>query len=143
MSVRPTQTKSGYPRRSRQPYPSAEPESEAEAGSTPVTEPGGPASPGPGQPEAGLAAEAQPSRAERRAARRMRRNLAVVCGLVVAVCLVLTILIVNMARTRPSGLDLPSHAVLSAEGPTPAPLPLSTIPISQTRDAPVSEGGNP
>ena len=145
MSVRPTQTKSGYPRRSRQPYPSAEQDPDAEPGSgaPPVSDGAGTALPGPVLAEAGQVAEAPPSRAERRAVRRMRRNLAIVCGLVVAVCLVLTILIVNMARTRPSGLDLPPRSVLGAAGPVPVQLQFVTIPVSQTRDAPASEGGNP
>ena len=167
MSVRPTQTKSGYPRRSRQPYPTGgedpgaqEPGAQDPAGADPSVEPPvaepleGPVGTGsvPGAPEPAPGPTPGPTpgagsrvvdRRAQRAARRRRRTVAIVCGVVVAVCLVLTILIVNMARTRPSGLDLPSRAVLSAEGPTPAPLPLSTIPISQTRDAPVSEGGNP
>ena len=44
------------------------------------------------------------TRREVREARRRRRHLLAACAIVVAVCLVLTILIVSMARQRPSGL---------------------------------------
>ncbi len=136
MSVRPTQTKSGYPRRSRQPYPVPE----QDLGSD-----GRPASPVPGADPAEAAAVPGPvspvDRRAQRSARRTRRRLAVACGLVVAVCLVLTILIVNMARNRPSGLDLVPRSVPVALGPA-VPTQSTTIPVRQTRDAPASEGGN-
>jgi hypothetical protein len=73
----------------------------------------------------------------------MRRNLAIVCGVVVAVCLILTILIVNMARTRPSALALPARPALGVHGPSAAALSIPGVSISTTRDAPASEGGNP
>jgi hypothetical protein len=73
----------------------------------------------------------------------MRRNLAIVCGVVVAVCLILTILIVNMARTRPSALAIPPWPALGVHGPSAAALPIPGVSISTTRDAPASEGGNP
>jgi hypothetical protein len=44
------------------------------------------------------------TRKEVREARRRRRQLMAVCAIVVAICLVITILIVTMARQRPSGL---------------------------------------
>jgi hypothetical protein len=168
MSVRPTQTKSGYSRRSRQPYPTSESESELE-----------PAAPGPAGPVSADAVLAEPvpeldpdivsaptepgvvgsepalpgaevptdpvtrvDRRNQRAARRTRRNLAIVCGVVVAVCLVLTILIVNMARNRPSGLDLVPRSVAAAVAAPSAAVHPSTAPVHPTRDAPSSEGGN-
>ena len=151
MSVRPTQTKSRYPRRSKQPHPPPEqdlatdpevgapadpgldpaagPLTAEPAAAEPVTAGTTPA----GTTAAGTTPAAVPSpvsRADRksqRAARRTRRNLAIACGLLVAVCLVLTILIVNMARNRPTGLDLPPRPVAAALG-----LPVlhpSTIPV--------------
>ncbi len=105
MSVRPTQTKSGYPRRSRQPYPSddtatvGQPERVPEAGTE-----GGPvgtrcpgAAPGdPPQPASRVPIEGASGRPGGPGG-----IWPWLCGLVVAVCLVLTILIVDMARTRP------------------------------------------
>jgi hypothetical protein len=137
MSVRPTQTKSGYPRRSRQPYPTSEqdpvPAETDPAQTTSVV----PTPVAPPEPVSRI------DRRSQRAARRTRRNLAIVCGLVVAVCLVLTILIVNMARTRTSGADTLPRSLPSSLGRPAAPAPLSIVPIRQTRDAPASEGGNP
>ncbi len=141
MSVRPTQTKSGYPRRSRQPYPSAGSEPAGEPDRIPDAGLGG-GSVGTEHPEERPAEPTLPvSRADRktqREARRIRRNLALACGLVVAVCLVLTILIVNMARTRPYGLAALPRSDPSAAGPLPVP----THPAIPNRAAPAAEGGN-
>ncbi len=139
MSVRPTQTKSGYPRRSRQPYPLTE-----------GTGAGGPAAAagpdeavpdaGPVEPTAGATPPGPGGRLDRRAKRAIRqsrRTLALACVLLVAVCLVLTILIVNMARNRPAGLS-PVPSPLVAVGPPTRPF---VVPTHQTRDAPASEGG--
>jgi hypothetical protein len=147
MSVRPTQTKSGYPNRSRQPYPVPEQDLDSDHPPEPALDRSAP----PG-PDADLAtdpagADAVPGplspvdRRAQRAARRTRRRLAVACGLVVAVCLVLTILIVNMARNRPTGLDLVPRSEPVALGPA-VPTQSTTIPVRQSRDAPASEGGN-
>jgi hypothetical protein len=73
----------------------------------------------------------------------MRRNLAIVCGVVVAVCLILTILIVNMARTRPTALALAPRPAPGVQGPSGVSFSFPGVPISMTRDAPASEGGNP
>jgi hypothetical protein len=109
MTVRLTQTRSGYPRRSRQPYPTDAGQRSGEA--DPAPEDGGTPE-GSGSPEA-VAAEPVPGSRSRvvdrralRAERRTRRNLAILCGLVVAVCLILTILIVDMARNRPPGAGI-------------------------------------
>ncbi len=143
MSVRPTQTKSGYPRRTRQPYPTGDqapagPEaSDDQATGEPTDpDPAGPAS----APEV---APRPPDRKSQRAARRTRRNLAIVCGLVVALCLILTILIVDMARNRTSGpLFVVSPVALSTGLPRSVDVP-SLTPNHPFRDAPASEGGNP
>jgi hypothetical protein len=143
MSVRPTQTKSGYPRRSRQPYPV--PEQDLDSDHSPAPALARPASPGtdadPAEADAVPGPVSPVDRRAQRAARRTRRRLAVACGLVVAVCLVLTILIVNMARNRPTGLDLVPRSVPVALGPA-VPTQSTTIPVRQSRDAPASEGGN-
>jgi hypothetical protein len=147
MSVRPTQTKSGYPRRTRGPFPTddvaqSEPDPAAAdpAAADPARDPAGEAT---AQAETDPDPEAGSRVADRRAqraARRTRRNVAIVCGLVVAVCLILTILIVNMARIRTSGpLVVVSSAAVSI-GPPPVPL-VSNHPL--ILGAPASEGGNP
>jgi hypothetical protein len=83
-----------------------------------------------------------PDRKAQRAARRTRRNVAIVCGLVVALCLILTILIVDMARNRTSGpLFVVSPVALSTGLPQAADVP-SLTPYHSFRDAPASEGGN-
>jgi len=140
MSVRPTQTKSGYPRRSRQPFPSPQPDlrSDPEA-ALPVA-----ADPAPPPSSSGVPADpvSRVDRRSQRVARRARRNLAIAVGVLVALCLVLTILIVNMARNRPSGLELLPRSVPAALGAPAATAHPPTVPDRQTRDAPASEGGN-
>jgi outer membrane biosynthesis protein TonB len=54
------------------------------------------------------------TRREVREARHRRRQLLAACAIVVAVCLLLTILIVSMARQRPSGLPAATQASASA-----------------------------
>jgi hypothetical protein len=135
MSVRPTQTKSGYPRRTREPYPTDQDRSTAglsdpEAGVDPVGQ----------DPEAGSRVA---DRRALRAARRTRRNVAIVCGLVVALCLILTILIVNMARIRTSGPQAVVIPVAASIGP-PGSTPLPFLSVHQSiPGAPASQGGNP
>jgi hypothetical protein len=153
MTVRLTQSRPGYPRRSRQPYP------------TDGGPPSGPEVPAPGTggaPDGSLGPEAvtpqpatpQPAptgsrsrvadRQALRAARRTRRNLAILCGLVVAVCLVLTILIVDMARNRPPGavITMPVSTA-SVLGAAHRSHQLSAESIIPNRGAPAPEGGNP
>ena len=144
MSVRPTQTKSGYPRRTRQPYPTgdqdpAEPEpSDQATGETTV-----PGSHPVATAPAPVAGSRVPDRKTQRAARRTRRNVAIVCGLVVALCLILTILIVDMARNRTSGpLFVVSPVALSTGLPRPIDVP-SLTPYHPFPGALASEGGNP
>jgi hypothetical protein len=143
MSVRPTQTKSGYPRRTRQPYPTGDqgpagPEASDQRATGAPTDPDSAATAPP--PEV---ASRPPDRKSQRAARRTRRNVAIVCGLVVALCLILTILIVDMARNRTSGpLFGVSPVALSSGLPQPIDVP-SLTPYHPFLDAPASEGGNP
>jgi len=167
MSVRPTQTKSGYPRRSRQPYPTGgedpgaqEPGAQHPAGADPSVEPPvaepleGPVGTGsvPGAPEPAPGPAPGPTpgagsrvvdRRAQRAARRTRRTVAIVCGVVVAVCLVLTILIVNMARTRTSAPGAETNPVASSIGP-PGPVAVpSLITYHPNPGALAPEGDNP
>jgi hypothetical protein len=53
-----------------------------------------------------------------RTERHIRRRLSIACALLVAGCLVITILIVELARTHPAGLPAPASAAA----------PLTTIP---------------
>ena len=147
MTVRLTQSRSGYPRRSRQPYPTdgGQP-SEAEG-----PDPGDGGPPGGSVPEAVTPEPALAGSISRvadrkavREARRTRRNLAIVCGLVVAVCLVLTILIVDMARNRPPGAEIMVPvSTASALGAADVSHDLSPHPTIPNRGAPAPEGGNP
>jgi hypothetical protein len=147
MTVRLTKSRSGYPRRSRQPYPTDGGQPSGEEGSTPDD----------GPPDVSASPEAvtpHPAptgsrsrvadRKALRTARRTRRNLAILCGLVVAVCLVLTILIVDMARNRPSGagITVPVSTTFAQGAPERSPH-LSADSIIPNRGASAPEGGNP
>jgi predicted metal-binding membrane protein len=85
-------------------------------------------------------------RKAQRAARRTRRTVAIVCGVVVAVCLILTILIVNMARTRTSAPGVavnPVDPVALSIGP-PGPVAVTSfITHHPTLGAQAPEGDNP
>lgn len=61
-------------------------------------------------PEAALSSSPRETRREVREARHRRRLLLAACAAVVAACLALTILVVSMARQRPSGLPAPLSA---------------------------------
>jgi hypothetical protein len=140
MTVRVTQSKSGTTTPSTSPYParpSGHPDLSELAGtelaSPPVAAPAEPevvvpVDTGPGSgpdpaadqpPVADHASRIEGLRAVR-AERHRRRVLSLACAALVAACLVITILIVGLARTRPSGpssVGLPS--VLAALGPVP------------------------
>ncbi len=102
-------------------------------------------------PDQAAAADPKPdARAETmralRVARRRRRHLMLVCAVIIAVCVVLTLLIVGIARDRRPG----SQVVLA--GATPVTWhgvagPLATaVPASRTTtnpDAQASEGAQP
>jgi hypothetical protein len=140
MSVRPTQTKSGYPRRTRQPYPTGDQDPDGSPSDASPAEEQGERAAGPAGPQAGSRVA---DRKAQRAERRTRRNVAIVCGLVVAACLIITILIVDMARNRTSGpLFVVSPVALSTGLPRPIDVP-SFTPYHPFLGAPASEGGNP
>jgi integral membrane sensor domain MASE1 len=81
-----------------------------------------------------------------RAARRIRRQVMVGCALVIAVCLILTILIVTIARGRRpgSGAVVPGVALAARAEPAPATgtaaTPLTVRPSIVNLDAAASEG---
>jgi hypothetical protein len=140
MTVRMTQSKSGTTPPSTSPYParpSGHPDLSELAGTELASPPEDPSvdpelvvpvesDPGPGPDAADLPPPAadHASRTEGlravRAERHRRRVLSLACAALVAACLVITILIVGLARTRSSG---PSAArtpsVLTAVGQTP------------------------
>jgi hypothetical protein len=153
MTVRLTQSRPRYPRRSRQPYPTDGGPASSPEDSTPGT---GGAPDGSVGPDAVTPQPATPQpaptgsrsrvadRQALRAGRRTRRNLAILCGVVVAVCLVLTILIVNMARNRPPGAEITMPvSTASALVAADRSHPLSADSIIPNRGAPAPEGGNP
>jgi hypothetical protein len=140
MTVRTTRTGSGSTPRSTRPY-AAPRSSHPEAPATPAEpapEPLPASRPG-GDPVAAGGAEVRDrpehpppvdDRRARRAARHQRRHLSVACAVLIAVCLVITILIVGMARNRTPGpqtvvpaLSLPpgtagSRLVVHSSSPT-------------------------
>jgi hypothetical protein len=63
-----------------------------------------------------------------RTERHIRRRLSIACALLVAGCLVITILIVELARTRPAGLPAPASAAapLTTNPSQPPPLTPTT-----------------
>ena len=75
-----------------------------------------------------------------REARRQRRRLMAVCAAIVAACLVMTVLIVGMARDRPAQ-DGPTGVVVRPAADalsTPYPTPYPAVPPG----APAPEGGH-
>lgn len=90
------------------------------------------------EPGPGSATELEPgseptmaSRSELRAARRQRRRLMVVCAVVIAVCLALTIVVVGLARNRVAGSQsLPSVRTGRIPGPAWSSTPSSTHPAN-------------
>jgi hypothetical protein len=77
------------------------------------------------------------SRSELRVARKRRRRLMVVCALVIAVCVVLTVAVVGLARNRPVRSTPLSSAVLSVAPTSPSsvstPIPLVSYPSTRAR----------
>jgi hypothetical protein len=148
MTVRLTQSRPGYPRRSRQPYPTDGGPASGEEGSVAGTAVAPDGSVGPEavtpQPAPTASRSRVADRQALRAARRTRRNLAILCGFVVAVCLVLTILIVDMARNRPPGAEI-TMPVSTAPvlGAADRSHHLSANSIIPNRGASAPEGGNP
>jgi hypothetical protein len=98
-------------------------------------------------PRAAPAVHPDPTVAGRRAlraARRQRRRLMGVCAALVAACLVMTVLIVGMARDRP-GLAPPAGVVTASAGSLAVALPQSSSgPVDQNpHGATAPEGGHP
>jgi len=85
----------------------------------------------------GASAAHRETRREVRAARRRRRQLMVVCAAVIAVCLALTILVVSMARQRPSGLPAAVASVGAVTGVAGPTLPVSRPFSNLGADAPL------
>ena len=91
-----------------------------------------------GEPGPGAATELEPgrepsmaSRSELRAARRQRRRLMVVCAVIIAVCLALTIVVVGLARNRVAGSQsLPSVRTGRMPAPAWSSTPSSTHPAN-------------
>jgi len=110
--------------------------------------PDGPVSPGPTGEHGGQGGqdEADPLHRSRvegrlalREARKRRRRLSVVCALLVCFCLAVTVAIVSLARSRPSGPQVvePALALAPLSPVRPVPVILS-IP---TPGAPAPQGG--
>jgi hypothetical protein len=77
-----------------------------------------------------------------RATRRHRRRIWLGCAVLITVCLVITLLIVGLARDRPAppqGLSAAGPGLGVAGGGSP----LSLIPSITEHDAAASRGGNP
>lgn len=133
MTVRTTRTGSGSTPRSTRPYaaPRSSLPEDAATPAEPTPEPLSAARPA-GDPVAARRAEVldrpeHPApvddRRARRAARYQRRHLSVGCAVLIAVCLVITILIVGMARNRTPGPQVVVPA-LSLPAGTAASRPL-------------------
>lgn len=141
MSVRITPSGAGsttspgtrYPRSAPVPFDLTEVATEAATGVDIEPRPQAPVVEGPG-----TATELEPgsepttaSRSELRAARHQRRRLMVVCAVVIAVCLVLTIVVVGLARNRVAGSQsLPSVRTGRIPGPAWSSTPSSTRPAN-------------
>jgi len=98
------------------------------------------------QPVGEPPSDSRETRRAMRTARRIRRQVMVGCALVIAVCLILTILIVTIARGRRpgSGVVVPGVALAARAGPAPATstaaTPLTVRPHIVNPDAAASEG---
>jgi hypothetical protein len=144
MTVRMTQSKSGTTPPSTSPYParpSGHPDLSELAGTELAAPPEAPSiepelvvpvetDPGPG-PAADHASRTEGLRAVR-AERHRRRVLSLACAALVAACLIVTILIVGLARTRSSGPSAArSPLVLTAVGRVPTQPFVPTVPSMQ------------
>jgi hypothetical protein len=133
MTQRATQTRSGTstsPTAPHTAWPVRLPiDPGADAGEV-VTEPSalervGPAAPEPAPTEAPEVEHLSRSESQRaaRSERHFRRRLAIACALLVTGCLLITILIVELARTRAAGLPAPASgsALVISIRPQPPP----------------------
>ena len=114
---------------------------QTESGSTPQSD-----APHQNHPEPTSSGASEPRTDGRRAlrqARRHRRRLAVGCAVLVAVCLALTILIVDLARNRTVGPQGAAPTSMPASpGPIVRPSALLMLQAIETRGATAPEGGN-
>jgi hypothetical protein len=92
------------------------------------------------QPEPGPRVD---GRRAHRAARQQRRHLAVGCAVLIAACLVITILIVDMARSRTPGTQVivPALAVAAPAHPDSHSV-IPTVPFNQFLGVSAPEGGH-
>jgi hypothetical protein len=129
----------------------AEPDQRQAAG--PPEEPGLTEEPGPteepGSPEDPELATAPEGRQARRAGRRQRRRLSIGCVLLITACVVITVLIVGLARNRaPAPQVVLGGSVWSSAPTATRPAPLSSISfrsvtVSLDSGAPAHSGGKP
>ena len=78
-----------------------------------------------------------------RAARQQRRHLSVACAVLIAVCLVITILVVGMARNHSPGAQVVVPALaLAISGHVDARPSVPTIQPNQFHGATAPEGGH-
>jgi hypothetical protein len=161
MTVRMTQAKSGSTRPSADPYAALrtdrhEPEPATGIDPPPDSLSGTPPTADDGETaHAALAEEAledspapeHPSRPDgrraQRAARHQRRNISVACAVLIAVCLVITILIVGMARNRSPGVQVvvPASA-FALPGQASRPV-LPAVNLIEIRAVTAPKGGHP
>jgi hypothetical protein len=154
MTQRATQTRSGTSAPPAAPHPSwpvrLPIDPEADAGAV-VSEPSALERAGPAAPET----PAEPPEVEHlsrsesqraaRTERHIRRRLSIACALLVAGCLVITILIVELARTHPAGLPASASApalLTSIQLSQPPSLSPTTRSLG-TDGATAPEGGHP
>jgi hypothetical protein len=154
MTVRTPQAESGSTRQSTGPYAAlrsdltevAGLQPDAPAAAAPEARPGAPAA----EDESGAepSEQTQPGppvdgRRAHRAARQQRRHLAVGCAVLIAACLVITILIVAMARSRTPGTQVMVPALAVAVPVYPDSLALvPTVPFNQFLGVSAPEGGH-
>jgi len=77
-----------------------------------------------------------------RAARRRRRRISIGCAVLIALCTVATVLIVDLARVRTSGLPAMAPSARMASPSTAVHLLLPRYESTATLDAPASQGGH-
>lgn len=152
MTVRTTPTESGTTPRPpdlHPPVPGDAPPEVAGVGQSPTSPPNGtdpPSGPaGAGGTDRPWPSPDRPRTDSRRAlrdARRQRRRASVVCAVVVAVCLALTILVVDLARNRAAGPQGVGPALALLPVTHPRFVPLDPQP-PETHGAAAPEGADP
>lgn len=150
MTVRMTRTESGSTTQSTDPHtvlPSALPEAPPAGTDGTPRAPSGARSGGGGEligdPEQADPEPRADGRRAQRAARQQRRRISMACALLIAVCLVITILIVAVARNRAPGAEVvvPPSALAAPEAIVVSRPGVPTTHPNQLRGAPAPEGG--